>query len=440
MIKPSKKTSELLVKYSHLLNCGYSVNYIAKTIYDSEGIEVSFNYFRQSISKSIVSGVTGYEMPPVSDNSKSPVKSEPEPKPFVLSAWDFEGEGRMMDIDEYCEKYRLPRQNVMNYRLVTHTGTPYYNTSFKDVHTFSSIISKEFIEETIAKYIKPVGFTFDWFHDKDRSSDWFDRLVYTDAHIGMDTDKDGVALYSTLWNKKAQLDRAAKMVDDMLADKKGSVLYVTDLADFMDGWDGFTTRGGHPLPQNMSNHEAFEVGIEFKMLIADRLVLHYDKVYFDNVCNDKHAGEFGYIVNIAFKQLCEAKYGKDKVEVRNHPQFIDYYLVGRHAFVISHGKDNKALKFGFKPKLDAVQIEKIDAFLKFNGIYKKADFIEFSKGDSHQMLLDYCTSDDFDYFNYPSFSPASEWVQTNFKKSRSGFVIQHVMYNENVKQVSAHWF
>ena len=91
-----------------------------------------------------------------------------------------------------------------------------------------------------------------------------------------------------------------------------------------------------------------------------------------------------------------------------------------------HGKDKKSLKFGFNVKLDPKQIEKIDHYLKHNNIFKKADFIEFSKGDSHQMLFDYSTSQDFDYMNYPAISPSSEWVQNNFKKGVRGFIIQHI--------------
>ena len=54
--------------------------------------------------------------------------------------------------------------------------------------------------------------------------------------------------------------------------------------------------------------------------------------------------------------------------------------------------------------------------------------IEFSKGDSHQYIFDSSSSDRFDYFNYPAFSPSSSWVQTNFKKGKSGFVFFN--YNE----------
>lgn len=36
-------------------------------------------------------------------------------------------DGRLMDIDEYCDFYNIPREYVKSYKLVTHTGVPYYN-------------------------------------------------------------------------------------------------------------------------------------------------------------------------------------------------------------------------------------------------------------------------------------------------------------------------
>ena len=54
-----------------------------------------------------------------------------DPKPFVLSAWNFIT-GRMLDIDEYCEFYGLPRDDVKSYKLVSHTGTPFFNILFKE--------------------------------------------------------------------------------------------------------------------------------------------------------------------------------------------------------------------------------------------------------------------------------------------------------------------
>lgn len=408
---------------------GRSVASVATELYPRLEGANSYNYFRQKIGAAAKVNVKA-------DKPKTGKKKKLEPKPFVLSAWDFEGKGKMMGINEYCHRYNLPYEHVQQYKLITHTGTPYYNTLFKEVTKAFEIVSVEAIENTLKKWVIPMEIAYPL--DK-KCGKWFDRLVYTDAHIGMDTDKDGIAMYPTTWNKKTQLSRAVSMALELIANKSGNEVYIDELGDFMDGYNGLTVRGGHTLPQNMSNEEAFDTGVAFKMLLIDTLVSHYDVVHVNNICNDNHAGSFGYLVNSTVKSLCAGKYG-ERVVVNNHRAFINHYIVGRHAFVITHGKDSKALKFGFKPHLDAKQIEKIDAYLKYNKIYGKADFIEFSKGDSHQMLLDYCTSDDFDYFNFPAFAPASEWVQTNFKKSRSGFVIENVKYDERVKNIIPKFF
>jgi len=60
-----------------------------------------------------------------------PTKKQSKETPFVLSAWN-QLTGLMMDIDEYCEFYKLPRKDIKSYKLVSHTGTPFYNILFKE--------------------------------------------------------------------------------------------------------------------------------------------------------------------------------------------------------------------------------------------------------------------------------------------------------------------
>jgi predicted phosphodiesterase len=76
------------------------------------------------------------------------IDSITQEKEFVASAWD--DEGRILTIEEYCEKYNFPLSNVKSYKLVTHTGTPYYNVLFKencievDSTDYIGILEKEF--------------------------------------------------------------------------------------------------------------------------------------------------------------------------------------------------------------------------------------------------------------------------------------------------------
>ena len=269
----------------------------------------------------------------------------------------------------------------------------------------------------IKKHIKPAEFIRSRIISNKND---FDSLTYTDVHVGMETDADNNSMYAVKWDKETILNSAKELINKTISEQKSNTLYVDELGDFLDGFNAQTTRGGHALPQNMTNEEAFDCALEFKMILVDGLISHFEKIVFNNICNDNHAGAFGYFVNKAFKDIVSIKY--PEVEVNNHRKYLNHYFVGDICFIITHGKDDKTLKFGFKPFLDSKGLEKIDQYCKHNDIYKKSSLIVFKKGDSHQCLFDMCTSDDFYYYNYPALSPSSQWVQNNFKKGRRGFV------------------
>jgi len=225
----------------------------------------------------------------------------------------------------------------------------------------------------------------------------FDRLVYTDVHVGMNVNQDGYSLYDGIWNEEELNKRLKIMVSYTLDNQKSNVLNIHELGDFMDGWDGFTTRGGHALPQNMDNQKAFDIGLKFKIQLIDALIPNYEFINCVNICNDNHAGSFGYIVNSAFKTYIELKY-PNNVTVTNQRKFIDHYIIDNRCFILCHGKDDKSLKFGFKPQIDPTQIEKIKNYIDE---YKLHGYeIEFSKGDSHQLIFDLTSSTAFESFNF----------------------------------------
>lgn len=78
-------------------------------------------------------------------------------KPFVLSAWN--DKGYMMDIDQYCDHYKLPRKDISRYKLVSHTGTPFFNIEFKDKLEESSADwnqIKSILKREIKQTYKPI--------------------------------------------------------------------------------------------------------------------------------------------------------------------------------------------------------------------------------------------------------------------------------------------
>jgi hypothetical protein len=363
------------------------------------------------------------------ENVCSSQGSESEDLEFMPSAWSPELK-RFYTIKEFCEKYGLNHDEVKTSKLVAHNkGHMIYNIEFFTKEEKSVLNVEKHLEEVIKKYVKPVQIELNPLNPSEFR--WVDRLVYTDVHLAMDVNGEGDPLYDGKWDKEEVLRRLKVMVEHVLTFKAGNVLYIDDLGDFLDGLGGQTTRKGHALPQNMNDKEAFDLALEFKMTVVDSLVDHYDYIVCNNVTEDNHAGVFGYFAAKAFKDTVDIKY-KGKVIVNNFVRFIEHYKVGKHTFVDTHGKDSTSMKFGFKPQLDTKQIEKLDQYCKEHNLYD-GNFIEISKGDSHQAILDETTSNDFDYYNYPSFSPPSNWVKTNFKNTKSGFRFFNIDTESQIK-------
>ena len=106
---------------------------------------------------------------------------------------------------------------------------------------------------------------------KKKSKGLFDRLVYTDVHIGMDVNPKGRALYGGKWDAE-ELNRCLEeMVRFTIDNRQSKTLHIDELGDFMDGWNGQTVRKGYDLPQNMGNQQAYDEGVKFKVQLVNAL-------------------------------------------------------------------------------------------------------------------------------------------------------------------------
>ncbi len=352
------------------------------------------------------------------------------------SAWDAE-RNKFLSIEEFCKKYGLPFESVKSSKLVSHQSAHMtYNIVFYTPEEKMVNNIAEDMEAVIDKYLeqKPTPRVTTKI-DQDR---WFDRLVYSDVHIAMDVNGYGDPLYDAEWDRNKLLFRLNDMITHVIAFQSSNTLYIDDLGDFLDGLNGKTARSEHDLPQNMNSKEAFDLALEFKVSLLDNLAQYYNRIICNNITDDNHASVFGYFVAQAFKRIGEAKYG-ERVSINTCKRFINHYSEGQHTFLLCHGKDSKNLKFGFKPFLDPKQAEKIDQYCKEHKLYN-GNYIEFSKGDSHQAIFDDTTSNDFDYYSYPSFSPPSNWVKTNFKNTKSGFRFYNIDRGSQIKIPIPYYF
>ena len=350
-------------------------------------------------------------------------RAKPNKRKFVETIKKLDKNGRTISSTEKLQSKPIDIPDnfeVIKVSTSKTTGQQWIQYAPKKEDILEVVESFDF-KSIIDKYIKPLDdLTVNTVTSNSINSKDFDKLIITDVHVGMDTDIDNNTMYHGKWDKKELFKTAQIVIDKTIEEQESDVLYIDELGDLLDGFNAQTTRGGHSLPQNMTNEQAFDYALEFKLKIVYGLIGSYKEINISNICNDNHSGAFGYFVNQAFKQIVEIQF--KNVFVTNHRKFINHYFVGNICFVLTHGKDDKSLKFGFKPHLDLKGAEKIDQYLKQNKIYKDAELIIFCKGDSHQALFDLCTSDDFYYFNYPALSPSSNWIKNNFKLGRRGFV------------------
>jgi hypothetical protein len=296
-------------------------------------------------------------------------------------------------------------------------GDQHWITYTKESNEFE--LTKELIAETVKGLdIKPIKL-------EPKTTGKILRLIYSDTHIGMETDSEGTAMYPIKWGESEVM----KLVDKMLLTVNRFIdnhesIHVIDLGDFLDGYNGQTTRGGHALPQNMSNAEAFKVGAKFKITLAKGLAQFGVPLYFHNIVNDNHAGDFAELVNFHVKEVLSYMIPDSTYYIQR--KFIEHYDYGKHSFVLTHGKDKKYCIRGLSSAMDKRVFETVTAYINNN---KLCNNVTFEKGDSHVSIID--KSKTFNYICYPSVAPASEWVQTNFNKGRQMFAIMEVYKDEN---------
>ena len=396
-------------------------------------IEYSEKY-RNRLSRYLRSGKVDADLENSTETETNQYKPELSNMP---SAWCAE-KGRFYTIEEFCDVYGLDKNSVKSSKLVSHNASHMtYNIAFFNEEEEAILDVDKHLDEVIQKYIEPVPSNVAG--NILNNNEWFDRLVYSDVHVNMNVNgKDGDALYEGKWDEEEVLKRLDLMIEHVKTFKKSNILVITDLGDFLDGLSGQTTRKGHELPQNTNDKDAFELALKFKIKLVDSLVNDFDTIICNNITNDNHAGLFSYFVSSAVEKILTQRYS-GKVKVNTMKRFINHYSIGKHTFVEMHGKDIGEMKFGFKPKLDAVQADKLDQYCKEYKLYN-GNYIEVSKGDSHQAIYDDTTSNDFSYYNYPAFSPPSNWAKTNYSNTRSGFNFFNIKKDENIKISIPYWF
>lgn len=348
-----------------------------------------------------------------------------------------------------CKKYRLNKQQKELLSELTHykarVSSEMDNTDFgttkhywikeKGLSRFvkvdneSNSISPELIKEAInSMNLQSVGSVVEQ-NDSNKTL----RIIITDVHVGMQPNENSYSLYNYKWDAE-ELEKTRLQIINKLNSLSESFeeVHLVDLGDLTDGFNSMTTRGGHRLPQNMTNREQFINAFSFKTkLLLDIQKLFKVKVKNYNSINCNHSSDLDYIVNTSVKEYLEIV--NENIEVVNFEKFIDHYQVYNHTFPLTHGKDELHMKFGLKPVLDHKGRTFLEDYVRQNRLNGR---ITVEKGDSHVQIVDEHTSKILDYNSYIALSPPSGWVQHNFGSSKRGFNLMVVNSENNDKTLT----
>jgi len=256
------------------------------------------------------------------------------------------------------------------------------------------------------------------------------RAIISDAHVGMEPNTED-SVFGFEYNGKIfrkNLSVVYQQIKDKVeANGNFDMIVIDDLGDGLDGYNKETTRGGHKLPQNMSNKEGWRTYVSGKLnMYTDIVNMNAAKKYqFRNVSNCNHSGDWGYTANYAIKMAIESMF--NNVEYIIMDKHMEHFYYGDHCFLLAHGKDKQNMFKNMPLHLNDKTSNLIRQYIDHYEI--KSKYVHVDKGDLHQV--GYNREPRFDYRNYMSFAPPSAWVQANFGVSYCGFSLQVIPKNNN---------
>jgi hypothetical protein len=249
-------------------------------------------------------------------------------------------------------------------------------------------------------------------------------IYLSDTHVGASVSED--SLYENEYSATIFARRLDEVLDNVykLYTLHGTFenIYVVNLGDCIDGFNNQTARGGHFLPQNLSNKQQFEVYFQsMKEFFEDIIEENFTQtLHFISVGDSNHAGALEYVLNRAIEIYLNASY--PQVQTRVFNKFIEHLQLGNNTFIFMHGKDSEAMKHG----LPLILNDKTEVFLN-DYIYQndiKTKNIYVVKGDLHQSAHQWGKR--FKYINVLSLFGSSKWIHTNFGSGRAGVEFQIV--------------
>jgi hypothetical protein len=248
-------------------------------------------------------------------------------------------------------------------------------------------------------------------------------IFLSDLHIGAYNEKFG--FYQLPNYDRAEIMRRLDVILDKFINKQYKHLIVVDLGDSIDQFNKETTRGGHLLPNNMTDKEMSHLYLDCMNYFFTNLKssVNADNYCYYSIGESNHSGDFGWALNLALsyklQQLGWHTY------VSDYP--IDDFKVGNYRFIYTHGKDNNNQYKQFPLTLNPQTELYFANYIAEKKLNSDGEKIYVVKGDLHQYA--YTSGKQFDYISVGSMYATSNYIAANW--GNTPWSINYAILNSN---------
>jgi hypothetical protein len=326
-------------------------------------------------------------------------------------------------ITDYDPKDDIELAKLHKINLDKYVITNYWSKMLPSGKFTSSVFSKlicddDIIRKDLTEDIKEIFSKTEKFFGKVKYQESNKALfVYiADDHTGIDFKE---SLFGNPYTGDIYHNRLKELAKQIISlDYVIDTLFIVNLGDELDGFNKQTTRGGHAL-ESLSNKEQFNIYTSARKIFYDTILTSnlFKEITIVNINNSNHSGnDYSYIVNKSIEFYLDARY--DNITIINQDKFIDTYSWGNHCILLTHGKDEKYMKFGFPLNLN----EKVDLWLLDYSKNFTNKYISTVKGDLHSYSVNIGKSGR--YINVPSICGGSNWIEHNYGSSNAGALLE----------------
>ena len=230
----------------------------------------------------------------------------------------------------------------------------------------------------------------------------------SDLHIGAYNEKFGFYQLPNYDKKeiRRRLDKILVTFEKGIFDN----VIVVDLGDSVDQFNKETTRGGHLLPNNMTDKEMSHLYLDCMSYFFGTLkkITSAGKYYYYSIGESNHSGDFGWALNLALSYKLQQTGWNTYIS--DYP--IDDFTVGTFKFIYTHGKDNYSQSKQFPLTLNPQTELYFTNYIAEKKLNQNNEKIFVVKGDLHQYA--YTSGKQFDYVSVGSMYATSNYIAANW--------------------------